>query len=194
MTPPRGEGEGGNHHYPGEPSPSAAIPRISTQHSVSRTIARMGLRDPRSHSLLPLHPVNKSHLQQAVVSPLLQLQTSMVTLTPSLARLHREDLIYVQGWPAAPARARLPPARRGTPNIQPWNHKGFTAELKMARFIVAFAEIQATLQEQRILSCDSKMIDMERHTTTVTSTPRPPLPHQQLPCPDNHRRGKSPLV
>ena len=43
-----------------------------------------------------------------------------------------------------------------------------SAELKMARSLVRLAEIQATLQEQRILFLRQQMVDMERHTSPVT--------------------------
>ena len=45
-----------------------------------------------------------------------------------------------------------------------------SAELKMARSLVRLAEIQATLQEQRILFLRQQMLDMERHTTPSSAS------------------------
>jgi len=168
---PTSEGEGGNHHhYPGGAvSLSAAIPRISTQHSVSG-LSRERWDSPRSTiSQSPPASSSEQILQQAVVSPLLQLQTSMVTLTPSLARLHREDLIsHVQGWPADQLERGCHRLGEEAHQISSHGITRVSAELKMARSLVRLAEIQATLQEQRILFLRQQMIDMERHTTTVT--------------------------
>ena len=46
-----------------------------------------------------------------------------------------------------------------------------SAELKMARSLVRLAEIQATLQEQRILFLRQQMHDMERHVPAEQPTP-----------------------
>jgi hypothetical protein len=60
------------------------------------------------------------------------------------------------------------------PDPQHWSqwfyHSCFqvSAELKMARSLVRLAEIQATLQEQRILFLRQQMVDMERHGLAAT--------------------------
>jgi len=90
--------------------------------------------------------------------------TTVVTLTPTLAKLYKEHLIgHVQSWPAEGLE-------RGSHRLEEEAHQisshGITrvsAELKMARSLVRLAEIQATLQEQRILFLRQQMIDMERH-------------------------------
>jgi len=180
---PTSEGEGNhllgtssNHllHPGGAVSLSAAIPRISTQHSSGLSKERWD--SPRSNlSQSPPTSSSEQTLQQAVVSPLQQLQTAPVTLTPSLARLHREDLIsHVQNWPAEQIERGC---NRLADEVHQISSHGITrvsAELKMARSLVRLAEIQATLQEQRILFLKQQMVDMERYSPLVeqeTETP-----------------------
>lgn len=153
-----------NSHFAlGAVSLSAVIPRISSQHTSVGGKERWD--SPRSNvSQSPPSTSSEQTLTQAVVSPLQQLQTTVVTLTPSLARLYKEDLIgHVQSWPAEGLE-------RGSHRLEEEAHQisshGITrvsAELKMARSLVRLAEIQATLQEQRILFLRQQMIDMERH-------------------------------
>lgn len=161
-------------HPSGAVSLSAAIQRITAQHTASLAVRIAGWNSPLSSSSQspPTPTQNEQTLQQAVVSPLQQLQTATVTLTPSLARLYREDLIsHVQGWPAE--QVERGSHRLGDEAHQIASH-GITrvsAELKMARSLVRLAEIQATLQEQRILFLRQQMLDLEqRHTTTSTTT------------------------
>lgn len=111
---------------------------------------------------------------QSVVSPLSSLQRGTsalgslppqqpIQLTPSLSRLYREQLIgHVLGWPAEQVE-------RGCQRISEEGHQisshGITkvsADLKMARSLVRLAEIQATLQEQRILFLRQQMTDLDR--------------------------------
>jgi len=129
------------------------------------------------HSSSPPTPTHDSLPSPSVVSPLssrlppssLGQMGSMgqlhppIQLTPSLSRLYREPLIgHVLGWPAEQVE-------RGCNRISEEAHQiashGITkvsADLKMARSLVRLAEIQATLQEQRILFLRQQMSDLER--------------------------------
>ena len=95
-------------------------------------------------------------------SPLTALKPQPPSLTPSLSRLYRESLItHVVGWPAEAverAAQRVNDDHNGISNL------GITrvsAELKMARSLVRLAEIQATVQEQRILFLRQQSLDLE---------------------------------
>ncbi|XP_023345679.1 WW domain-containing adapter protein with coiled-coil [Eurytemora carolleeae] len=157
--------------YPGGAvSLSAAIPRISTQHSSGLSKERW--ESPRS--TISQSPTSSSEqtLQQAVLSPLQHLHTTAVTLTPSLARLHREDLIsHVQGWPAEQVERGCHRLTEEAHQISSHGITRVSAELKMARSLVRLAEIQATLQEQRILFLKQQMLDMEKYS--CISEPEP---------------------
>lgn len=166
-------------HPSGAVSLSAAIQRITSQHNAGLAVRIGGWNSPLSSSSQspPTPTQNEQTLQQAVVSPLQQLQTATVTLTPSLARLYREDLIsHVQGWPAE--QVERGSHRLGDEAHQIASH-GITrvsAELKMARSLVRLAEIQATLQEQRILFLRQQMVDLERHGLTAPSSSHTSIP------------------
>jgi len=184
---PTSEGEGGNsreggvggvvnnssHYTPGGAvSLSAVIPRISSQHTTGSSRERWD--SPRSNvSQSPPSTSSEQTLQQAVMSPLQQLQTPVVTLTPSLAKLYKEDLIgHVQSWPAEQLERGCHRLEEEAHQISSHGITRVSAELKMARSLVRLAEIQATLQEQRILFLRQQMLDMERHQPAT-------LPSQQ---------------
>merc|ERR1719445_1926706 len=97
-------------------------------------------------------------------------------------------LLVHEGWKAENAYAKdgtLPdqPVERGINKVsedanQISNHAitKVSADLKMARSLVRLAEIQATLQEQRILFLRQQMMDLERmETSWVTRGSAPSL-------------------
>lgn len=184
---PTSEGEGGNsreggggvvnnssHYTPGGAvSLSAVIPRISSQHTSMSNRERWD--SPRSNvSQSPPSTSSEQTLTQAVMSPLQQLQTPVVTLTPSLAKLYKEDLIHhVQSWPAEQLERGCHRLEEEAHQISSHGITRVSAELKMARSLVRLAEIQATLQEQRILFLRQQMIDMERHQPASISHHQP---------------------
>lgn len=169
----------------GAVSLSAAIPRISSQPILGLSVSTQSGPGPGGRvvpvSRLPspshLSPSTPTHSEsmvsppslQSVVSPLSSLRSSNSTtlqpiqLTPSLSRLYKEPLIgHVLGWPAEQVE-------RGCQRISEEGHQisshGITkvsADLKMARSLVRLAEIQATLQEQRILFLRQQMTDLDR--------------------------------
>jgi hypothetical protein len=94
------------------------------------------------------------------------LKPQIPSLTPSLSKHYKESLIgHVIGWPAeAVERA----AQRCNDEHNAISNLGVTkvsAELKMARSLVRLAEIQAMLQEQRILFLRQQSIDLENMKT-----------------------------
>uniref|UniRef100_A0A2L2Y869 WW domain-containing adapter protein with coiled-coil n=1 Tax=Parasteatoda tepidariorum TaxID=114398 RepID=A0A2L2Y869_PARTP len=115
------------------------------------------------------------------------LRPSVPSLTPSLANYYREDLIsHVVGWQADHAERQEDAASKfgmgnaekqsilNNPseimanryweeahNIGSINCTQVSAELKMARALVRLAEIQATLQEQRILFLRQQTKELE---------------------------------
>lgn len=96
---------------------------------------------------------NMSSLSQVMSnSPLTSLRPQLPSLTPSLSKLYREQLIsHVTNWPAEAVEKAC---QRINDEHQTLSNLAITrvsAELKMARSLVRLAEIQATLQEQRIL-------------------------------------------
>jgi len=181
---PTSEGEGGNsreggggvnshnnshytHHPGGAVSLSAVIPRISSQHSTG--VNRERWDSPRSNvSQSPPSTSSEQTLPQAVMSPLQQLQTPVVTLTPFLAKLYKEELIgHVQNWPAEQLERGCHRLEEEAHQISSHGITKVSAELKMARSLVRLAEIQATLQEQRILFLRQQMLDMSRHQPSI---------------------------
>ncbi|XP_054707077.1 WW domain-containing adapter protein with coiled-coil-like [Uloborus diversus] len=105
--------------------------------------------DSPTSSVSSLHSLNAtgtSTLATAALKP------STPSLTPSLANYYREDLIsHVVGWQADHAERQANRYWEEAHNIGSLNCTQVSAELKMARALVRLAEIQATLQEQRIL-------------------------------------------
>ncbi|KAI1285746.1 WW domain-containing adapter protein with coiled-coil [Halotydeus destructor] len=77
--------------------------------------------------------------------------SSIPSITPSLAKYFKENLIaHVIGWQADHHQEKANKYAEEALNLGSVNSK-VSAELKMARSLVRLAEIQATLQEQRIL-------------------------------------------
>lgn len=84
------------------------------------------------------------------------------TLAPSLVNCFREDLIkHVQGWPADVAEKQAAKLAEEAHNLGSIEVTRVSAELKMARSLVRLTEIQATLQEQRILSVRQQIKEVE---------------------------------
>ncbi|KAG8190502.1 hypothetical protein JTE90_006673 [Oedothorax gibbosus] len=115
--------------------------------------------DSPTSSVSSLHSLNTtgtSSLATAVQKP------SIPSLTPSLANYYREDLIsHVVGWQADHAERQANRYWEEGHNIGSLNCTQVSAELKMARSLVRLAEIQATLQEQRILFLRQQTKELE---------------------------------
>ena len=110
-------------------------------------------------------------------SPLTALKSQMISLTPSLSKLYKESLIgHVVAWPAESVERMAGRVNEDHNNISNLGVTKVSAELKMARSLVRLAEIQATLQEQRILFLRQQSLDLEAlgHTTRSSSS------HHQL--------------
>merc|ERR1711981_1070853 len=90
-------------------------------------------------------------------------------ITPSLSRLYRESLIsHVIGWPAESVEKACQRVNEDHSNLSNHHITRVSAELKMARSLVRLAEIQATLQEQRILFLRQQVADLDRVDRPVT--------------------------
>lgn len=116
--------------------------------------------DSPTSSVSSLHSLNAaagtSSLATAAIKP------SIPSLTPSLANYYREDLIsHVVGWQADHAERQANRYWEEAHNIGSLNCTQVSAELKMARALVRLAEIQATLQEQRILFLRQQYKELE---------------------------------
>eukprot|EP00092_Neocalanus_flemingeri_P039303 GFUD01042789.1.p1 GENE.GFUD01042789.1~~GFUD01042789.1.p1 ORF type:complete len:618 (+),score=166.66 GFUD01042789.1:72-1925(+) len=141
------------HSYP-HPSP---IPMYG--HSSPPTPTHESLPSP-----LVLSPVS-SRLPQSSLGQLGSLSQlhPPIQLTPSLSRLYKEPLIsHVLGWPAEQVERGCNRIAEESQQISSHGITKVSADLKMARSLVRLAEIQATLQEQRILFLRQQMADLER--------------------------------
>lgn len=96
-----------------------------------------------------------SGLQQhvnACTSSLSALRPQGPCITPSLANYYRDDLVnHVRGWPADILEKQAQKLSEEAHVMGSLQCTKVSAELKSARSIVRLTEIQATLQEQRIL-------------------------------------------
>ena len=109
-------------------------------------------------------------------SPLLaSLKLQPAVISPSLSRLYREELIsHVMGWPAETVEKTCQRVNEDHQNISNLAITKVSAELKMARSLVRLADIQATLQEQRIMFLRQHTTDLESiktQTSAVHSEP-----------------------
>lgn len=87
-------------------------------------------------------------------------------ITPSLSRLYRESLIsHVIGWPAESVEKACQRVNEDHSNLSNHHITRVSAELKMARSLVRLAEIQATLQEQRIMFLRQQSHDLDTMKT-----------------------------
>uniref|UniRef100_A0A1B6L413 WW domain-containing protein n=1 Tax=Graphocephala atropunctata TaxID=36148 RepID=A0A1B6L413_9HEMI len=92
-------------------------------------------------------PSSLSCLQSLAVS-----SSSLAALTPSLANHYRDDLVnHVRGWPADVCEKQAQKLSEEVHNLGSLQCTRVSADLKSARSIVRLTEIQATLQEQRVL-------------------------------------------
>lgn len=98
-------------------------------------------------------PSSLSTLQTLSQSSSLQaLRPQGVSLTPSLANHYRDDLVnHVRGWPAELLEKQAQKFSEDAHSLGSLQCTRVSAELKSARSIVRLTEIQATLQEQRVL-------------------------------------------
>lgn len=107
-------------------------------------------------------------------------QPHIPELTKSLARFYKESLIgHVTNWPAEAVEKTCQRINEEHLNISNLGITKVSTELKMARSLVRLAEIQATLQEQRILFLRQQSIDLE------SMRPRLPYVHSMNSEPHN---------
>ncbi|XP_050300712.1 WW domain-containing adapter protein with coiled-coil homolog isoform X2 [Anthonomus grandis grandis] len=84
------------------------------------------------------------------------------TITPSLANHYRDDLVnHVRGWPAEILEKQANKLAEEAHIMGSIQCSKVSAELKSARSIVRLTEIQATLQEQRILFLRQQIKELE---------------------------------
>ncbi|CAH1101960.1 unnamed protein product [Psylliodes chrysocephalus] len=99
---------------------------------------------------------------QGVSSSLQALRPQGPTITPSLANHYRDDLVnHVRGWPAELLEKQAQKLAEEAHVMGSIQCSKVSAELKSARSIVRLTEIQATLQEQRILFLRQQIKELE---------------------------------
>jgi len=158
------------------PGPGSLSVRLPLGHPHSYPLPHPSPLSIYGHSSPPT-PTHDSLPSPSVVSPLssrlpqnsLGQMGSMgqlhppIQLTPSLSRLYKEPLIgHVLGWPAEQVERGCNRISEEAHQISSHGITKVSADLKMARSLVRLAEIQATLQEQRILFLRQQMADLER--------------------------------
>ena len=135
-------------------------------------------------------------------SPLIALKPQIPVLTPSLGRFYKESLIgHVTNWPAEAVERSCQRINEEHLNISNLGITKVSTELKMARSLVRLAEIQATLQEQRILFLRQQSIDLESmrprvaylHSINSSSSTGEPHHHHTIPNAQSDQQG-SPSV
>lgn len=88
----------------------------------------------------------------SVSSSLLALRPTTTHLTPSLGNYYREELTnHIKNWPVHPIEKQILKLSEETHNLTSIHCTRVSAELKTSRAVVRLTEIQATLQEQRVL-------------------------------------------
>lgn len=106
--------------------------------------------DPRKLSSPPSSLSTLPTLAQS--SSLQALRPQGLSLTPSLANHYRDDLVnHVRGWPADILEKQAQKLSEEAHTLGSLQCTRVSAELKSARSVVRLTEIQATLQEQRVL-------------------------------------------
>lgn len=99
---------------------------------------------------------------QGMSSSLQALRPQGPTITPSLANHYRDDLVnHVRGWPAEIIEKQAQKLAEEAHIMGSIQCSKVSAELKSARSIVRLTEIQATLQEQRILFLRQQIKELE---------------------------------
>jgi hypothetical protein len=150
------------------PSIGRATPTHSELESLNSAAAALqhqqNLVNSNSHS----HQQHQhSSLSMVSSSPLTALKSHMISLTPSLSKLYKDSLIgHVVGWPAEGVERASQRVNEDHNSISNLLITKVSAELKMARSLVRLAEIQATLQEQRILFLRQQSLDLQMMGTT----------------------------
>jgi len=138
-TPPEGDPAGGTN---GPPTPTHSE-RLEADFRRGSPATSLSSLSAASASLRP--PASSSH-----------------ALTPSLAAHYRPDLIsHVTGWTAEHLEKQAMKVSEELHTIGNLHVTRVSAELKMARSLVRVADIQATLQEQRILFLRQQMKELE---------------------------------
>ena len=146
----------------GTPSPVGGTPPTTTENSVNNLVSNSAVSNLVSSS------------------PLVALKPQIPELTKSLARFYKESLIgHVTNWPAEAVERTCQRINEEHLNISNLGITKVSTELKMARSLVRLAEIQATLQEQRILFLRQQSIDLE------SMRPRLPYVHSVNSEPHN---------
>ncbi|KAL1518186.1 hypothetical protein ABEB36_001847 [Hypothenemus hampei] len=103
-----------------------------------------------------------SALGVVVASSLQALRPQGPSITPSLANHYRDDLVnHVRGWPAEILEKQAQKLAEEAHIMGGVQCSKVSAELKSARSIVRLTEIQATLQEQRILFLRQQIKELE---------------------------------
>lgn len=172
-----------NSHFQSDMSPYSAdgppTPTHSEQENQDNNPSAAPTAMQNSVSLSSMSSVSNAagNLSQVVASPLTALKPQPPSLTPSLAKLYRESLIgHVTGWPAEAVEKACQRINDEHQNLSNLAITRVSAELKMARSLVRLAEIQATLQEQRILFLRQESYELE------AMTPRSGLPMLEDTC------------
>ncbi|XP_053209327.1 LOW QUALITY PROTEIN: WW domain-containing adapter protein with coiled-coil-like [Panonychus citri] len=99
------------------------------------------------------------------------LKPSVPSLTPSLVNYFDESLIgHVTGWPGEIIEREIKKLSEEAHEVGSLHSTRVSAELKMARSLVRFTEIQATLQEQRILYISRQINHVEEWKGTNLAT------------------------
>ncbi|XP_063235701.1 WW domain-containing adapter protein with coiled-coil homolog isoform X2 [Bacillus rossius redtenbacheri] len=105
----------------------------------------------------------QSLTQAGVGSSLHALRPQGPHLTPSLANHYRDDLVnHVRGWPAEALEKQAQKLSEEGHTMGSLQCTRVSADLKTARSIVRLTEIQATLQEQRILFLRQQIKTLEQ--------------------------------
>ncbi|XP_013785462.1 WW domain-containing adapter protein with coiled-coil homolog [Limulus polyphemus] len=130
--------------------------RISPGSDYSSHSSRRGSPTSSVSSLQSLSGTGAISLASAALKP------SVPSLTPSLANYFCENLIsHVTGWQADHAERQANRYSEEAHMIGSLNCTQVSADLKMARSLVRLGEIQATLQEQRILFLRQQIKELE---------------------------------
>ena len=152
-----------SHDYHYDNSQDKTPPLQQQHHNVDN-----GTPSPLGGHSTPSHEATNNLVNSASVSnlvsnsPLIALKPQIPALTPSLARFCKESLIgHVTNWPAEAVERSCQRINEEHLNISNLGITKVSSELKMARSLVRLAEIQATLQEQRILFLRQQSMDLE---------------------------------
>merc|ERR1712243_374183 len=147
---------------------------VSTSHGPGPGPGSRGLQPSPLERVSPPTPTHEPSLlpsPSSLVSRLPSIHHTVhpIQLTPSLSRLYKEQLIgHVLAWPAEHVEKGINKVSEDANQISNHAITKVSADLKMARSLVRLAEIQATLQEQRILFLRQQVADLDRVDRPVT--------------------------